>query len=107
MEAKHTPGPWFVPEQESADLNISIKAPDPADPDSPWNVAVAIGACGHPDDQTQANARLIASAPALVEALKEVMGWIDNWYPPFVEDDEWPGTKARINAALSQALGGE
>ncbi len=36
-----------------------------------------------------------------VEALKEVMAWIKNWDPDFVEDDEWDDTKARVDKVLS------
>jgi hypothetical protein len=37
------------------------------------------------------------------DALREVMQWIDNWSPPFVEDDEWPATAAKAKAALTRA----
>lgn len=36
----------------------------------------------------------------LREALVEVMSWIKNWDAPFLEDDEWPATQAKIEAAL-------
>jgi hypothetical protein len=35
-------------------------------------------------------------------ALTEVMQWISNWSPPFVEDDEWPATAAKVKAALTR-----
>lgn len=34
-------------------------------------------------------------------SLAEVRGWIDNWSPNFTQDEEWPETKARMDAALS------
>ncbi len=37
---------------------------------------------------------------ALREALSETVEWIKNWNPDFVEDDEWPETYAKIEAAL-------
>ena len=46
-----------------------------------------------------------ASAPALYEALDEVMSWISNWSPSFTDDDEWPETRNRAVAALAQARG--
>ncbi len=47
-----------------------IFANDKDDLEFPWSVAVVAGFCGHPEDQSLANARLIAAAPELVEALK-------------------------------------
>src|SRR5690606_41883115 len=43
---------------------------------------------------------LKARAERLAEALREVMLWIENWSPPFTEDDEWPDTEAKAQAAL-------
>ena len=48
---------------------------------------------------------VLAAAPDLLEALEEVMAWIDNWYPPFCEDDEWPDTNAKVVAAIAKARG--
>ena len=28
----------------------------------------------------------------LHDALSEVMDWIENWNPDFIQDDEWPAT---------------
>ena len=33
-------------------------------------------------------------------ALKELFGWVQNWDVAFLEDDEWPATRARIETAL-------
>ena len=44
-------------------------------------------------------------ADELRALLKEVMGWIDNWDPNFIDDDEWPETKAKIKAAVNKARG--
>jgi hypothetical protein len=38
----------------------------------------------------------------LVEALKEVMGWIDNWEPEFTEAETWEDTECQIRAVLSK-----
>jgi len=45
------------------------------------------------------------AAPELLEALKEVMSWVENWDPEFTEDDEWEGTYARYRAAIARAEG--
>lgn len=39
----------------------------------------------------------------LVDALKNVMSWIDNWSPSFTEDDEWPADRDAARSALAQA----
>lgn len=33
--------------------------------------------------------------------LEEVMGWIGEWSPSFVQDDEWFNTRNRVRAALN------
>lgn len=54
-----------------------------------------------------ANAALIVKAvnahDDLVAALQEVMEWVRNWSPQFLDDDEWPDTAVRVAAALSKA----
>ncbi len=54
----------------------------------------------HPD------AHLIAAAPELLAALKDVMGWIKNWDPDLIHDPEWPATDAAAEAAIAKAEGG-
>jgi len=83
-EAGHTPGPWFV----DPDDTLAIRAPD--GDDEPWHVAEVIEYCGE-GDQTEANARLIAAAPDLLEALKEL------------HKKTVIGTDAERHAALHQA----
>jgi hypothetical protein len=41
----------------------------------------------------------------VVEALKEVMVWVDNWDPNFVYDDDWSDTDTRVSTALSRITG--
>lgn len=68
MTTKHTPGPWdIVP--ISAGLKIM-----PLDPDkfTPYNMIAEITY----SQSSMANARLIASAPELLEALKAFMGTV-------------------------------
>jgi len=43
----------------------------------------------------------------LLEALKDVMSWIENWEPAFVDDDEWQDTEQRVAAVLGQEAGTE
>ena len=63
MENKHTPGPWHVinewnvsgPEYEVANGSIMVRD----------------------DDESAANARLIAAAPDLLKALEIALVWLD------------------------------
>ena len=48
-------------------------------------------------------ANLNDAAPALLEALEEVMEWIDNWSPDFVQEDGWEETGAKVEAAIAMA----
>lgn len=36
----------------------------------------------------------------LREALVEVMSWITNWSPDFIENDEWKATDKKVSAVL-------
>ena len=61
--------------------------------------------CGLPDEDYEGLARAAIKATGVEqmrEALIEVMIWIKNWDPNFVEDDEWPDTEAKIDAALEE-----
>jgi hypothetical protein len=42
----------------------------------------------------------ISKEAELKSALQEVMDWIRNWSPPFIEDAAWTGTEQRVWAAL-------
>lgn len=64
--------------------------------------AAAIRARGMADE-TIANVRLIAAAPDLLLALNQVMSWIDNWSPEFVNDEEWPADRDKVRAAIAKA----
>jgi hypothetical protein len=64
---KHTPGPWVVNKQHKT---ISYKGCfDVATADNEYLIAQTIGGLG---EQEEANARLIAAAPDLLEALKQL-----------------------------------
>ncbi len=92
----HTPGPW----------NVHRKADDPPSA-LPW-IAGHMGrplafviheSIARPDlERANANARLIASAPELLAALKVVAG-SDNWRCSV--DEEWDV----VNVAISKAEG--
>jgi hypothetical protein len=64
---KHTSGPWMVSDIPTRDRRISV-ANDGGAPD----IAVVLSRISRTDEETAANARLIAAAPALLAALIEL-----------------------------------
>lgn len=94
-EHKHTPGPWFIDGDD-------IRAPD--GDDDPWYVAEVITGCG-PGDATPANARLIAAAPDLLEALKDAQKAIRELRDQGAPTAYWDDIEAANKAAISKATG--
>ena len=67
MDAKHTPGPWWTKREGFSTVYVEARI------EGGWIQEVA--ACGPTEagqEQQEANARLIAAAPELLEALKEI-----------------------------------
>jgi hypothetical protein len=74
-ESKHTPGPWKVETLMQARVaQTVITAMDPTDDpdDPPWELATVWPHVGYDDDQSPANARLLAGSPELLTALAEL-----------------------------------
>lgn len=88
---KHTPGPWKV------DPNFPGMVRIDDDPTSGILVGLA------------ANARLIAAAPELLEALKEAMGELNDYRRLLVYDKEdvadLKSTISKAAAAIAKATG--
>lgn len=106
-EVKWTPGPWEYNDPSKYQVGhglfseVAVYAPGTA---FPWRMCEVTGPG---DDVAIANARLIAAAPELYEALAVAMIWIDNWSPDFTDDPEWPVDRDKIRAALAKAQGRE
>ena len=117
MAAKHTPGPWRVVPYDAGDVDHwagmpSVVAPDECDcAIVHWDgFAQRHWRSARGDAEILANARLIASAPALLEALKELLSGHDNLYvahfgPGSDPQNDIAAKAAR--AAIRQAEGGE
>ena len=78
MVVKHTPGPWEIGDRnEAGDFYIARL-------DAPEYVAIVTGGPFLASEITKANARLIAAAPALLEALEGtgVMTFWGEWHLP-------------------------
>ena len=97
MSAAFTPGPWVA--QISRQGRASGIVSESGEGVVNWNGVAKPKTSGH------ANARLIAAAPDLLEALASVMSWIDNWSPDFTHDGEWPDDEAKARAAILAATG--
>lgn len=90
-EAKHTPGPWVVCIQDDDDkafeifsesqlVNGRISA-------EKWDDALARAGLNH--KEFEANARLIAAAPELLEALNAALATIDDYLDYEHNGDPW------------------
>ena len=95
MTAKHTPGPWTVGDPPYG--HTEIEGGDP-----PYLLAVATRYWGQ--EVAHANARLIAAAPDLLEALQAYDAWADKTPPA---DKELKALREQMRAAIAKATGGQ
>lgn len=109
MTTKHTPGPWVVTKaKHGVDMNhhiVALVAPDRDDR------ALVVHTPHGSDAQADANVRLIAAAPELLEALEAVVAEWDALYPFFpteakIEDAEFSGFQM-ARAAIAKARGAQ
>ena len=109
MAAKHTPGPWSIYDRREVCDEIWIGVVNP-DGFEVTHAAVRYG-CEEAEElgDIEANARLIASAPDLLAALKEAVEDLVSFYRS--RGCEYEGTEddlvGRYRAAIRQAEGGE
>lgn len=102
----HTPGPWLYYKNDFTggftlrdSINRLIGSTS-----SPSGVDARLGS-PYTRYGCEANARLIAAAPELLEALEDVREWISNWDPNFTHDPEWQESATRIDVAIAKAKG--
>lgn len=91
-QQSHTPGPW------RADGDIIEAAVDPENSDSYW-APICVMDGGWAGGVDAANARLIAAAPALLDALIDAAAYLLNAVP------EGHPVLARVDAAVAKATG--
>lgn len=111
-EAKHTPGPWEISERECG-LGCHCKMYDinaqyPEDTEAERNLMIVGTANGQnavwlKKGETDANARLIAAAPELLEALQYML---DN-YKANEAKGLGIGPIMKAKAAIAKATGGD
>ena len=106
MGIKHTPGPWVVGASDFLDQWVCIDAPS-GDPDldyKSWEgIAMAYGCEESPSEglkKANANARLIAAAPELLDALEELLAATKHLAP-------CQATAEKARAAIAKAKGEE
>lgn len=93
----HTPGPWTYDDESVTGSVWSGNAPSGA-----WPTGVCVASVLGDSAESEANARLIAAAPELLEALEECLEWIrQNGRPPTSE------LRQRVENAIAKARGGE
>jgi hypothetical protein len=104
MNDKHTPGPWRVGLNEHGGAHI---VSDAGVDSQLIGETVGGGYCGlqlndHGKAISLANARLIAAAPEMAEALKDLLALVDRHRGYALSSFEYEETKA-ARAALSKA----
>lgn len=101
----HTPGPSIA-----APYSSVVGAPVVASPNGRSIANVTYFGLGEDfqnhDDESAANARLIAAAPDLLEALEELLAGVDRLPPREPWDEDGPVIK-KARAALAKATGGD
>ena len=103
MSTKHTPGPWaYSTSQEGWSYTVNIFQADNAAPTDGWSdVAYIIKTCaGEQQAIQEANARLIAAAPELLDALNAAEDLLHRM--GMQSSDAYQ----EIDAAIAKATGG-
>ena len=105
MTDKHTPGPWEPKRIESQRWEIDAPNGDPTIGHKLWQGLAAVYGC---DDMSaagaqvaEANARLIAAAPAMLTMLRELRECAEYWS----EYDVPLGIVERLDSVIKQATG--
>ena len=100
-EMKHTPGPWefggVANIATTFDSEVNIYPPKAGPGEYQYSGPVAVVAV-HDDSGGEANARLIAAAPDLLDALKAFPGFTDD----ATVGDKWI---EQVRAAIAKAEG--
>lgn len=85
---KYTPGPWFTHRSGFSTVYVEARIDG--------GLLQEVAACGPTEkaaEQQDANARLIAAAPDLLEALQDAALWVDG------------DLKSKVRAAIAKATG--
>ena len=103
MTTQHTPGPWVGAGPSFGDrlprYTTSIMTDWEHEDDG--YIEICELPFHHHDDENEANARLIAAAPDLLEALKDALFHVENQGDVGV--DEWIACERKALAAIAKA----
>lgn len=91
-QSKHTPGPWKIAGDHSSDCDIWVVNPITSE------TICSLHLCANPE----ANSRLIAAAPELLEVLTAAKAHMENPYP---SGDDLSHILTRADAAIAKARG--
>lgn len=91
----HTPGPWRIKKYSYGFWVVS----DEKRENITW-----IGHPSYPPRDNEANARLIATAPELLEALESTIEWIDSAWPD-VKSLDWEDWRQTVSKIVAKARG--
>ena len=98
-EAKHTPGPWFTHREGFSSVYIEARIGG--------GMLQEVASCGPTNegsDQQEANARLIAAAPEMLEALKAMID-AERVYESGGRSSEELDALEKAHAAITKATG--
>jgi hypothetical protein len=106
-EIKHTPGPWAVspvfisqpaePALHFGEYQIELSLMNPEPARRGINLTL-------PREIAEANARLIAAAPELLEALEHMVS-VSNWATTIQSEEQYDAMIANAEAAIRKAKG--
>ena len=104
MKTQHTPSPWVATRRHTDRVRLHIEHP------SGYTIATMLDTDDRPHQQadngfahiTNADARLITSAPELLAALKSV---VFAWETSALSGDELPPYAKKVRAAIAKAEG--
>jgi len=95
MMSEHTNGPWEACQRGAyGDFDCNSRVIRSSDPDDMRRIAAVH--CYAGDAETYANARLIAAAPEMLEALENTIALCDAGFDPDFDE---------INASIAKARG--
>lgn len=104
MDAKYTPGPWNIGSSDLPVSRMSIHCKGHKDScHSTVALMVSRGVIGISHDEEFANARLIAAAPDLLEALRVLLSLHE--IRASVTTDAWNAAMEDARAAVTKAVG--
>ena len=95
-KGKHTPGPWVVETQK--EIRLIVVGPVTGDTELDLICDMDLGAWGRGKREALANARLIAAAPELLEALRKMLAETE------LLADEVRGQLPELNYEARQAI---